>query len=296
MFTAVPADRARHISAHLGARGAEALARTRFGDLRWVAETGSTNSDVLALARHGAPEGTVVVADHQQEGRGRQGRRWVAPPRSGLLVSVLLRPPASLAGATSMVVAIAMAEGVEAVSGCVPGLKWPNDLVVGDEDGERKLAGILAETDWPPGSTIAAGWRDPAPGEKVVVVVGAGVNVNWPHPSGDGSAALPADVIDRATALNWATGREIDRAELLVAFLGRLEERYGRMVHGGSAEPVVAAWRERSSTLGRRVRVDLGADDVDGTAVDVTPEGHLVVDTLGGERRTFAVGDVVHLR
>jgi BirA family biotin operon repressor/biotin-[acetyl-CoA-carboxylase] ligase len=296
MFTAVPADRARPISEHLGLRGAEALARTRFRDLRWVAETGSTNRDVLALARHGAAEGTVVVADHQREGRGRQGRRWLAPPRSGLLVSVLLRPPASLAGATTMLVAIALGEGVEAVSGCVPGLKWPNDLVIGSQDAERKLAGILAETDWPPGSTIAAGWRDPAPGEKIVVVVGAGLNVNWPRPGGDGSPELPSDVVDRGTALNWVTGREIGRAKLLVAFLGRLEEGYGRMVRDGSAEPVVAAWRERSATLGRRVRVDLGADDVEGTAVDVTRDGHLVVETLEGEQRTFAVGDVVHLR
>src|SRR5690606_37342482 len=103
-----------------------------------------------------------------------------------------------------------------------------------------------------------------------------------------------AEVIDRATALNWL-GAEVDRADLLVAFLRCLDERYRDLVSVGP-ERTLTAWRERSATLGRRVRVDLGPDDVEGTAVDVTDEGHLVVDTLEGERRVLAVGDVVHLR
>ncbi|HEY6414865.1 MAG TPA: hypothetical protein VIX41_01465, partial [Acidimicrobiales bacterium] len=82
---------------------------------------------------------------------------------------------------------------------------------------------------------------------------------------------------------------------LLVAFLRRLDQRYAALVRSDVAE-LRAEWRRRSATLGRRVRVDLGADDVEGTAVDVTDEGHLVVATLEGDRRIIAVGDVVHLR
>ena len=97
-----------------------------------------------------------------------------------------------------------------------------------------------------------------------------------------------------APALNWL-GAEVDRVDLLVAYLRELEERYGALI-GGAGDRTMADWRARSATLGRRVRVDLGADDVEGTAVDVTAEGHLVVETLEGTRRTLAVGDVVHLR
>lgn len=289
MFTGVPADSASKAEEFV--RGE--LAGGRFGDVRWVAETGSTNNDVMALARDGAPEGAVVVADHQHSGRGRRGRVWVAPAGSSLLLSVLLRPPAPVVGACAMAVGVAMVEAVDQLTGRqVPaGLKWPNDLVVvgtGDAP-DRKLAGILAEADWPPGTTESAGWRAPEPHARLVVVVGVGLNVNWP-------AALPDELAETATALNLEVGHEIDRSELLVAFLRRLDDIYGRMRQEQSSATVVEAWRARSATLGRRVRVDLGNDDVEGTAVDVTEVGHLVVETREGTRRTLAVGDVVHLR
>lgn len=260
---------------------------TRFTTVRWVAETGSTNSDAMALARNGSGEGVVVVADHQRAGRGRQGRAWVAPPGSSLLVSVLLRPPSAIAGVVAMAAGLAMADAVDDVTGAAvaTGLKWPNDLVVDD----RKLAGILAEADWPAGSTASGGWREPRPTERLAVVVGVGINVNWPDD-------LPEDLADTAVALNHLVGREIDRADLLAAYLRRLEAVYARLLADGSAVELLDAWRARSATLGRQVRVDLGDGDVEGTAVDVTDEGHLVVETPDGSRRTFAVGDVVHLR
>jgi BirA family transcriptional regulator, biotin operon repressor / biotin---[acetyl-CoA-carboxylase] ligase len=293
-----------------------ALAGTRFGDIRWAAETGSTNTDALALARDGAGEGIVVVADFQVAGRGRRTRSWVAPPGGSLLVSVLLRPPAPVAGAVTMTVAVALAEAVEAVAGVTAGLKWPNDLVVDD----RKLAGILAEADWPAGANVSAGWREPPAHARVPVVVGTGLNVAWP-------AVLPpelAEVAATATALDrllsatparpggpagtdaWPegaadlastdpAGTDRLRADVLTAYLRRLDVRYGELLAGGMPA-ILDTWRARSATLGRRVRVDLGADDVEGTAVDVTAEGHLVVETLAGDRRTLAVGDVVHLR
>jgi BirA family transcriptional regulator, biotin operon repressor / biotin---[acetyl-CoA-carboxylase] ligase len=285
MFTVMPGDGARN---H-GDRARAALAGSRFADVHWVASTGSTNADVMALARDGAAEGVVVVADHQSAGRGRRDRTWVAPPEGSLLLSVLLRPPARVASATTMATVVALAEAVEEAAGISPGLKWPNDLVVEGEGGERKLAGILAEADWPASATISAGWREPAAHERAVVVVGVGLNVSW---SKDHDAIR--DVADTAVALNWVTSAPIDRVDLLVAFLRRLDLSYGGLVSGGP-QTVMDEWRRRSATLGRRVRVDLGADDVEGTAVDVTAEGHLVVEALGGRRRTFAIGDVVHL-
>jgi BirA family biotin operon repressor/biotin-[acetyl-CoA-carboxylase] ligase len=292
MFTGVPADRATAAAE----RARRRLAGGRFADVRWTAETSSTNSDAMALARNGAPEGVVVVADHQTGGRGRQGRVWVAPPEASLLVTVLLRPPARVVGLAAMAVAVAMAEAVEDVTGWAPGLKWPNDLVAFGDGGnsggrdltDRKLAGILAEADWPPGTTASGGWREPSPDERLAVVVGVGINVNWP-------AELPDELSAIATALDHLVGHEVDRVDLLVAFLERLESRYDQLVRQGPPA-MLDEWRRRSATLGRVVRVDLGTRDVEGTAVDLTDEGHLVVETPDGDRHTFAVGDVVHLR
>ena len=280
MVTGVPGERAR-----------SALAGTRFADVRWVAETGSTNSDALDLARDGAPEGIVLVADHQTAGRGRQGRTWEAPPEASLLVSILLRPPAAVADAVTMALGLAASDAVETVAGFAPRLKWPNDLVWPGDDSapDRKLAGILAEADWPAGSAISGGWREPAPDDRVVVVAGIGCNVNWP-------AEVPEELAGIAVACNHVAGREVDREELLIGLLQRLDAIYGRLVQTRDRQPLVDAWRSRSATLGRRVRVELLTDDHVGTAVDVTADGHLVVDTLEGERRVFAVGDVVHLR
>lgn len=283
-----------------GARARAALAGTRFADVRWLAETGSTNADVLALARQGEPEGIVVVADHQTAGRGRRGRSWDAPPGASLMGTVLLRPPARVVGVTTMAVAVAATEAVEALTGVVARLKWPNDLVWpgdGSRD-DRKLAGILAEADWPAGSSIAGGWSEPGPTERVVVAVGLGLNVAW----GD---RMPDDLRSTAVALDAivSPGSVPEREDLLVALLTALDRWYGLILGGDDSEQgedgvarLRARWRERSATLGRRVRVDLGTDDLVGRAVDVTAEGHLVVETIEGERRTIAVGDVVHLR
>lgn len=268
--------------------------RSRFTDVRRVAETGSTNADVMALAREGEPEGLVVVADHQRAGRGRSGRTWTAPPGASLLCTVLLRPPARVAPLVTFALAVAAAEAVEEVAGVRPGLKWPNDLVVEatDPDGvvrTRKLAGILAEAEWPAGANIAAGYRAPAPHERATVAAGIGLNVSWP-------TELPDELVDVAVALSHLVDEAPSRDVVLDALLDRLEVHYGALV-AGDVGAVLAAWRTRSATIGRQVRVDLGADDLVGTAVDVTAEGHLVVEPLeGGPHRTIAVGDVVHLR
>ena len=270
MVSGVPGGRARSTLLHGPGR--------RFADVRWVAETGSTNADAIELARQGEPEGIVLVADHQTAGRGRAGRSWTAPPGSGLLLTVLLRPPAAVVDLCTMAMAVAAAAAVESVAGFAPRLKWPNDLVWPGDDSapDRKLAGILAEADWP------------ASADRGVVVVGIGLNVSWP-------SDLPPELAELAIAMNHITDAPVDREDLLIALLTALGPRYESLVAGERA-PLLDEWRSRSATLGRRVRVDLGKDDAQGTAIDITDDGHLVVDTLDGERRIFAVGDIVHLR
>jgi BirA family biotin operon repressor/biotin-[acetyl-CoA-carboxylase] ligase len=274
--------------------GADAIAapapgRRRFTEVRRVVETGSTNADVMALARQGEREGIVLVADHQTAGRGRAGRTWTAPPRASLLCTILLRPPAGVAPLVTFALAVAASEAVERVGGFSPGLKWPNDLVVDDGQVVRKLAGILAEAEWPPSAHHSGGYREPAAHERATVAAGIGLNVDWP-------AVLPPDLADIAVAMNHVAGRPVDRDGVLEAMLDAFDVQYGLLVAGG-ADVVLDEWRSRSATLGREVRVDLGREDVVGTAVDVTSDGHLVVEEdATGRRRTLAVGDIVHLR
>ena len=236
-------------------------------DVRRHADLDSTNREAADLARAGAPEGVVVVADHQTAGRGRLGRAWEAPPGSSLLMTVLLRPAldATRLHLVTMAVALAAADACAEVAGFVPELKWPNDLVVQD----RKLAGILAE----------AGFEGNAP---QWVVVGIGLNVNWPE-------ELPAELSGIAVAANHLAGRDVDRERLLAQLLEGLATRYS------SLDSIAEDYRRRCATIGRDVQVELPGETVRGRAVDVDGAGHLVVDT-GRGLRVVAVGDVVHLR
>lgn len=244
---------------------------TATGSIEWVTETGSTNRDLMARVAEGAPHGTVLVTDHQTAGRGTKGRTWFDPPGGSLLVSVLLRPalaPSHL-GLTTMAVALAASAACEDAAGVKPGLKWPNDLVAGD----RKLAGILAE------SVLGGGGVE-------AVVVGMGMNVNWP-------ADPPAEVAALGVALSSLAGSPVDREELLICLLRRLHAELAGL--GAGAEELLSRYRMASATIGRLVRVELPSATVTGTAMDVTDAGHLVVE-VDGERVTFAAGDVTHLR
>lgn len=218
-------------------------------------------------ARAGAGEGLVAVAEHQTAGRGRLGRQWVAPPGASLLMSILLRPalePERLHLVTAAV-ALAAAEAVQVAAGFRPGLKWPNDLVVSAPEGDRKLAGVLAEAALP------------------AVVVGIGINVSWPP-------ELPAELAAIATAANHVAGRPVDREVVLGALLAGLDGRYGRW------EEVAVEHRACCVTIGRDVRVELAGETFHGRAVDVSEDGHLVVDPGNGPLRTVSAGDVIHLR
>ena len=262
--------------------------RRRFLDVRWVAETASTEADVLALAREGAGEGVVMVADHQTAGRGRAGRSWVAPPGASLLCTVLLRPPTPLAPLATFALAVAAADTVQSLAGIDAKLKWPNDVVVEVDGRTRKLAGILAEAEWPLGTSAAGGYREPRAQDRITVAAGIGLNVSWPE-------RLPEEIAEIATAVNLLSGATLDRETLLDHLLDALDDTYGSLVDDGPG-PLLDAWRQRSSTLGTRVRVDLGPDDLVGTATDITDDGRLIVDSVTGERCIVAAGDVVHLR
>ncbi|MGW9347313.1 BirA family transcriptional regulator, biotin operon repressor / biotin-[acetyl-CoA-carboxylase] ligase [Nocardiopsis flavescens] len=249
-----------------------------------VPEAGSTNTELAARGRSGAPHGSVLVADHQSAGRGRMGRGFSTPPRAALTVSVLLRPavPTGRLGWLSALMGVAAVGAVRRTTGVKAALKWPNDLLVpetlrsGPGGGDGKLAGILAEVDFSSGG--------PA------VVAGIGINVSQSRDE------LP---VDTAVSLRGEGAADVDRNVLLASLLGEFEELYTVWAAaGGDAERsgLAAVYRDVCTTLGRRVRVHLPDDRVlDGVARAIDAEGRLVVDGPGGER-ALSAGDVVHLR
>ncbi len=238
--------------------------------LEVVPETGSTNAVLVDAAGQDAPEGAVLVAEHQVAGRGRLDRIWTSPPRAGLTVSVLLRPdvPAARRGWLPLLTGVALAEAVGESTGVLASVKWPNDVLARDG---RKLAGILAESS---GSAV---------------VVGTGLNVS----------TTAAELPDTGTSLAEVTGGTVDRGTVLLAFLRGLERRYLRWVeHVGDpvSSGLAADYLRWSSTVGSDVRVHLPDGSLlDGVAEAVDWDGRLVVRTPSGTVE-LASGDVQHLR
>lgn len=240
-------------------------------DLRVVAETESTNADVVAAAARGTREGLVVVAEHQVAGRGRADRAWLAPARSGLTFSVLLRPPPDTRprwGWLPLLAGVAVAAPLARLSGLAVGLKWPNDVLVE----ERKLGGLLAETS----------------GDAVVVGVGLNVSLR------EDERPVPT-----ATSLRMAGSDVVDREPVLRAVLRDLAVRYRSWV-AAQGDPAACGllreYRETCVTLGQTVTAHLpGGRTLTGEAFDVDEAGCLLVRDDTGVH-PLGAGDVVHVR
>ena len=233
----------------------------------------STNDRARELASEGAAD-IAVVADEQTGGRGRLDREWVAPS-GGVWLSLVTRPAVPPARAPLFTLAAAVAT-VDACreAGVDAHIKWPNDVLVGDPDasggrGGRKVAGILTEME---GEADRVSW----------LVAGIGVNANID------AETLPAG----AVSLREERGEPVDRRRFAATLLERVASLAGTP---DRRDRILPAWRDRASTLGKRVRVETSTGAVTGTAVDVESPGALVIDTGDGTRRVHA-GDCEHLR
>ncbi len=237
------------------------------------AELDSTNTYLKRAASEGAADGTVVIANCQTAGRGRMGRTFQSPGGKGIYLSVLLRPnlpPERLMPVTALA-GVAVCDAVERVCGVCPGIKWPNDPVLGS----KKLCGILTELS-------LEGETDRV--ENLVL----GIGVNVLHTAADFSE----DVAEMATSLAMTLGRPVSRAALTVAVLEELDRMYAAL-HAGDLSAYLTAYRQRCVNLGKTVQLigpDGGREAV--TAVDVDENFELVVRDEVGVVRIVRSGEV----
>jgi BirA family biotin operon repressor/biotin-[acetyl-CoA-carboxylase] ligase len=250
---------------------------SQLGDVRVIGreiqvfqQTNSTNDVVERLARHGVKEGVVVFAESQTEGRGRLGRRWLSPVGKGLWFSVLLRPSLPPQQVTQLTVACgtALRRAIHKETGLTVAIKWPNDILAGS----RKLAGILTE-------------MRGEPDQVKYVIVGIGVDVNVDL--GDFDEMLRS----QATSIKLEVGRPVSRAELAVSMLRELDHEYARVVRGEFA-CVAEEWMSHCSTIGEKVRINVGNRVIYGRAESLDDSGALLVRTEHGRLEPILGGDV----
>ena len=230
----------------------------------------SSTMDVAAeLARAGARDRTVVVADEQTAGRGRAGRSWHAQMGTSLLMTAILRPNlhAQAAGGMSIAVGLAVADAISDVCGITPWLKWPNDLWIGSQEDGEKVAGVLIQ--------------NRVVGDQVAVaLVGIGVNID----------AHAEEIVGGATHLH-AHADAVTRDALLAAVLRRIDERVPTLVANGG-RLAVDEWNARAALLGHVVRVEDGDRDVTGTLTGLGEDGSLLLRSEAGEVVALRVGDL----
>lgn len=252
-----------------------ALARTKLlgREILTFGRIGSTNDVAIALARSGASEGTLVVAEEQTSGRGRLGRNWYSPAGKGLWFSIVLKP--SLLAEEVVTISLAAALGVAEVLrdryGIPAELKWPNDIVVRS----RKICGILTEGDF-------------LTGEIESVVVGIGINVlNTPDD-------FPQDLKKTATSVWMETGIAHARSILLTDLLEGIEIRYEQLCKRGF-NYLKHDVMNISSLIGKLVRVVTPRGEIVGTAHDIEDDGALVIRKENGAHERVIAGEVSRL-
>lgn len=227
----------------------------------------STNNCARALAGCWAQEGTVVLAEEQTAGRGRQGRSWFTNPQENLTFSIILRPklPPDAINLLPLLSAVAIAEAIEAETGLKPQCKWPNDILING----KKACGILLE-----GSVKSDSVE--------YVVLGIGINVN--------QTVFPNDLAQRATSLCTEAGKSFDRVRLFQAVLRALDDRYRTVMKSGF-EGILPEWKSRSAMMERPITVSENGNEFSGVVKGIAPDGALIVASAGTERTLYA-GDV----
>lgn len=269
-------DSAIHLTAaHVPLRVEEirdALATARLGTkFHYFSEISSTNTHARALAENGAGEGEIVIAETQNAGRGRLGRRWSSPPYANLYFSLILKPKLLPAHApqVTLMAAVALADTVAAFIPGLPTIKWPNDIML---DG-KKLAGILTELS--------------CDAERVnYAILGIGVNLNYPR------EMMPDEIRERATSVFESTQKTVSRESFLKGLIQALDRCYGELELSGFSA-IAARWEARFGLRGRRVRVESLDQTLTGRAKGIDRDGALLLEDDSGALQRIVAGDVI---
>ncbi|HJF84415.1 MAG TPA: biotin--[acetyl-CoA-carboxylase] ligase [Megamonas hypermegale] len=238
-------------------------------DIKYFTTTDSTNNQAKKLALDGAVDGTIVISEEQNGGRGRLSRSFFCPKYKGIWFSVILRPDflPQEAPKCTLLAAVAVTKAIYDVTGVKVGIKWPNDILYNG----KKLVGILTEMS--------------AEMERInYIVLGIGIDVNI------SVEETPEDIRDIMTSLSQITGKKVSRLELLNKLLYHLEQLY-IMAQKQSFAPILDEWRKYSITLNQEIKVISGNDVTYGEAVDIDDDGALLVKINGQIKRVLA-GDV----
>ena len=234
---------------------------------------GSTNTIASDLAEK-TIEGTVVIADSQQKGKGRLGRKWESPPGVNIYISIILKPEIESKDATLITVmaVVACATALRRVTGLHVTIKWPNDLMVSD----KKIGGILTELKTDHGRIISA-------------IVGIGINVNVDIDT------YPADVKEIATSVKNETGISYSREVVISEILNEIDYWYKILNRMGKGI-LLLEWQKLTSTLGREVKVIVGKETFTGLAESVDSEGMLILRLPSGMLKKINSGDLTILK
>jgi BirA family biotin operon repressor/biotin-[acetyl-CoA-carboxylase] ligase len=235
----------------------------------------STNELAASLsATKDLASGTVIIADAQEKGKGRLGRRWLSPPGLNIYMSVILMPEIGPRDVTllTLLSAVACVTAIIGESGIRASIKWPNDLMVSG----KKIGGILTEVKTDPDRINAA-------------IIGIGLNVNIE------AAEFPDEIRALATSLKAESGRHFSRSGIIVRILREMEYWFHILKTDGRI-PLLREWKRLSSTLGKEVMVATGSETIRGKAEDIDDEGMLIVRLSSGVKKRISAGDVTVLR
>ena len=239
-------------------------------NIHFYQEVASTNITAKKFVEDNAPEGTVVIAEHQTAGRSRKHADWVSP-EGGIYMTMILRPDVTLLEASKLtiVTGVAIAKTLHDEFDIHVGIKWPNDLLIGN----KKICGILTE---------AVTQKDKL--EAVLVGIGIDVNVN--------EEDIPSRIKNIATSVKTETNMEFSRAAIIREFFRIFEELYEEFKDGNFKE-IVSEWRRLSSTTGNRVKVYKGGKALIADAVGITNKGALIVETDDGKLEKITSGECI---
>ncbi|WJI10215.1 biotin--[acetyl-CoA-carboxylase] ligase [Methanobacterium sp. CWC-01] len=240
-------------------------------DIRYFSEVDSTNEVAKKLAEEGASQGTIVIAEVQRRGKGRLGKRWLSP-EGGVWMTIILRPDIALVKAPllTLVTGVAVAETLQSRCGLDVGIKWPNDILIG----EKKVCGILTEVSENKGAL-----------DYVVLGIGIDLNVDVED--------FPRDLKEGATSLKNELDQEIYGVEVVQRFLENFEAIYEEF-EKGQFPAILAQWRRLSKTIGRQVEVHKKGHMVVGEAVGINRDGALILEEEDGTLIKVISGECVH--